>query len=319
MEITAQTIADLLGGEVEGNPQEKVVAPARIEQGKKGNICFFANPKYERYIYETKASVLIVNRSFEPKREIPATLIKVDDAYASVAIFLRWFDALGSSKVRGNRFHARFNCFSDSIASSASLGRGTHIYPNVYIGPKVKVGRNCIIYPGVRIYRDCEIGDNCIIHANAVIGADGFGFAPAPDGSYSKIPQLGNVVIESDVEIGACTTVDRATMGSTIIRRGVKIDDHCMVAHNVEIGENTIMAAQSGIAGSTKVGKGCVIAGKVGIAGHLTIADGTRIAADSGVMGSIREQGTSVMGSPAFDYHQYMRAYAIFKNSPLKK
>lgn len=319
MEITAQTIADLLGGEVEGNPQEKVAAPARIEQGKRGNICFFANPKYERYIYETKASVLIVNRSFVPKREIPATLIKVDDAYASVAILLRWFDALGNSKVRGNRFHARFNCFSDSIALSASLGRGTHIYPNVYIGAKVRVGRNCIIYPGVRIYRDCEIGDNCIIHANAVIGADGFGFAPAPDGSYSKIPQLGNVVIESDVEIGACTTVDRATMGSTIIRRGVKIDDHCMVAHNVEIGENTVMAAQSGIAGSTKVGKGCVIAGKVGIAGHLTIADGTKIAADSGVLGSIREPGTNVMGSPAFDYHQYMRAYAIFKNSPLKK
>lgn len=319
MEITAQMIADMLGGEVSGNPHEKVSAPSRIEQGKRGDICFLANPKYEHYIYDTKASVLIVNRSFVPKREIPATLILVDDAYASVAKLLDYFNSLRRTKLRGNRFHARYNCFSNNIASSASIGRGTHIFPNVYMGPKVKVGRDCIIYPGVRIYRDCEIGDRCIIHANAVIGSDGFGFAPQPDGSYSKIPQTGKVVIESDVEIGACTTIDRATMGSTIIRRGVKIDNQCMVAHNVEIGPDTVMAAQSGIAGSTKVGARCVIGGKVGIAGHLVIADGTKIAADSGVMGSIKEPGATLMGSPAFDYHQYMRAYALFKNAPLKK
>lgn len=319
MEITAKTIAEYLGGEVVGNPEEKVSSPARIEQGKKGNICFFANPKYEHYIYDTKASVLLVNKSFVPKKEIPATLIKVDDAYASVAKLLEFFSSLKKTKVRGNRLHARFNCFSTSIACSARIGRGTHIYPNVYIGPKVRIGRNCIFYPGVRIYHGCVIGNNCVFHANVVIGGDGFGFAPTEDGSYKKIPQLGNVVIEDDVEIGACSSVDRATMGSTILRKGVKLDDLCMVAHNVEVGENTVMAAQSGIAGSTKVGKGCVIGGKVGIAGHITIADGTKIAGGSGVMGSIKEPGTLIMGSPAFDYHQYMRAYAIFKNAPLKK
>lgn len=319
MEITAKTLAEVLGGEVVGNPEEKVSSPARIEQGKKGDICFFANPKYERYIYDTKASVLLVNKSFVPKKEIPATLIKVDDAYESVARLLEYFSSLKKTKPRGNRLWARFNCFSTVVACSARIGRGTHIYPNVYIGPKVRIGKNCLIYPGVRICHDCVVGDNCILQANVVVGGDGFGFAPEADGSYRKIPQTGNVIIEDNVEIGALTSIDRATMGSTIIRKGVKIDDLCMVAHNVEIGENTVMAAQSGIAGSTKIGKGCVIGGKVGIQGHLTIADGTKIAGGSGVMGSIKKEGTSIMGSPAFDYHQFMRAYAMFKNAPLGK
>lgn len=319
MEITVKAIADYLGGEIVGNPDTVITAPARIEQGKKGSICFFANPKYEHYIYETKASALLINKSFEPKSEIPAVLIKVDDAYASVAKLLEYFNSLKKTKLRGNRFHARFNSFSTTVACSAKIGRGTHIFPHVYIGPRVKIGKNCIIYPGVRIYHDCVIGDNCVFHANTVIGGDGFGFAPTDDGSYKKIPQLGNVIIEDDVEIGSCSTVDRATMGSTIIHKGVKIDNLCMIAHNVEIGENTVMAAQSGIAGSAKVGKRCVIGGQAGIQGHISIADDTKIAGGSGIMGNIKVPGSQMMGRPAFEYRQYMRAYALFKNAPLNK
>ena len=317
MEITAKTIAELLSGDIVGNPDEKVTSPARIEQGRKGNICFFANPKYEHYIYDTKASVLLVNRSFVPKGEIPATLIKVDDAYAAVAVLLDFFNSLRRSKVRGNRFFARFLSPSTHIALSARIGRGTHIHPNVYVGPGVKIGKNCVLNPGVRIYHDCVIGDNCVFHSNTVIGGDGFGFAPTQDGSYRKIPQLGNVIVEDNVEIGSCTTVDRATMGSTIIRRGVKIDNLCMVAHNVEIGENTVMAAQSGIAGSTKIGKCCVIGGKAGVVGHISVADGTKIAGGSNLMGSVKKPGSELMGYIAMDYRQFMRAYALFKNAPL--
>lgn len=315
MKTTVQNLAQMLDGEVVGDPQTVVSAAARIECGKPGDVCFLANPKYEKYAYSTKASALVVGRDFVPKQDISAVLIKVDDAYAAVPVMLSLFGR--GRKLGAGRLAARLSC-STSIARSARIGKGTRIFPQVYLGPEVRIGRGCIIYPGVKIYQGCTVGDNCIIHANAVIGADGFGFAPLEDGTYRKIPQTGNVVIEDDVEIGACTTIDRATMGSTIIRRGVKIDDQCMVAHNVEIGENTVMAALSGIAGSTKVGKHCVIAGMVGIAGHLTIADNTTIAADSGVQGSIRTPGGTYMGSPAFDYHKFMRAYALFKNAPDK-
>lgn len=318
MEFTAQTLSDLLGGEIVGDPQTAVSSPARIEQGRKGNICFYANPKYERYVYETQASILLVNRDFEPRRPVSATLIKVDDAYAGVAVLLDFFSRQRRAHKRGNRLLARLS-LKRSVACSARIGKGTRIYPQVYVGPRVRIGRNCILYPGVRIYHDCVIGDNCILHAGVVIGADGFGFAPQADGSYRKIPQLGNVVLEDNVEIGANTTVDRATMGSTIIRQGVKIDNLCQVAHNVEIGQNTVMAAECGIAGSTRIGAHCMIGGQVGISGHISIADRTSIAAQSGVSSDIREPGRTLMGYPAMDYVTYMRAYALFRRQATKK
>jgi len=313
-EISAKNLAAVLGGIVEGNPDVMVKGPARIEYSRPGDICFYANPKYESYVYKCKASVLLVNNDFEPKEPLNATLIRVGDAYAAVPMLLEFF----ASKRRrlGNRFAARFNTFSTHIAASARIGRGTYIYPQVYVGPKVKIGRNCILYPGVKIYRDCIIGDNCVFHANVVIGADGFGFSKQDDGTYRKIPQTGNVIIEDDVDLGAGTTVDRAVMGSTIIRKGVKIDNQCMIAHNVEIGENTVMAALSGIAGSAKVGKNCVIGGQVGITGHITVPDNTQIAGGSGVISSIKEPGTTVMGYPALEHRHFLKAYALFKNAP---
>ena len=318
MEITAQILAELLGGEVVGDPQTVVTAPARIEQGRKGNICFFANPKYEHYIYDTKASVLLINKSFVPKQPIPATLIKVDDAYSSVSVLLDFFSRMKHRQKRGNGLWARLS-LKRSIARTARIGQGTYLYPQVYIGDHVMIGKNCVLYPGVRIYHDCVVGDNCIIHANAVIGADGFGFAPQEDGTYRKIQQLGNVVIEDDVEIGANATIDRATMGSTIVHRGVKIDNLCQVAHNVEVGENTVIAAMTGIAGSTKIGKHCVFGGQSGVNGHVTIADNTTLAAQSGIIANIKESGTTLVGYPALEYGTYMRAYAIFRRSGKSK
>jgi UDP-3-O-[3-hydroxymyristoyl] glucosamine N-acyltransferase len=314
MEITAQTLADLLGGEIVGDPLTVVTGPARIEQGRKGDVCFLANPKYEHYIYDTKASVLLVNKSFVPSAPVPATLIKVDDAYRAVSVLLDFFSRQKHARKRGNRFWARLS-LRRSVACSARIGKGTYVYPQVYLGPHVKVGKNCILYPGVRIYHDCVIGDNCILHAGVVIGADGFGFAPLEDGSYRKIQQLGNVVIEDDVEIGANSTVDRATMGSTIVHKGVKIDNLCQVAHNVEVGQNTVMAALAGIAGSAKIGAHCMIGGQSGVAGHVTVADDTVLAGQSGIIGNIRKRGTSLMGYPALEYGTYMRAYAKFKRS----
>ncbi|MBR1539230.1 MAG: UDP-3-O-(3-hydroxymyristoyl)glucosamine N-acyltransferase [Bacteroidales bacterium] len=314
MEITAQNLADLLGGEIAGDPATVVTGPARIEQAREGDVCFFANPKYEHYIYDTRASVLLVNRTFEPRKPVPATLIKVDDAYRAVSVMLDFFASLRPERRRGNRLWARLS-LRRSVAASARIGKGTYIYPQVYVGPRVKVGRNCILYPGVRIYHDCVIGDGCILHAGVVVGADGFGFAPLDDGSYRKIRQLGNVVIEDDVEIGANATVDRATMGSTIIRKGVKIDNLCQVAHNVEVGQNTVMAALSGIAGSARVGAQCQIGGQSGVAGHVKVADGTVLAGQSGIIGDVRKSGATLMGYPALDRRTYLRAYAKFRKS----
>lgn len=314
MEITAQTLADLLGGEIVGDPQIVVKAPARIEQARRGDVCFFANPRYEHYIYDTQASVLLVNRSFVPKKPVPATLIKVDDAYAAVSVLLDFYARLRRTRKRGNRFLARLS-FRRSVACSARIGKGTYIYPQVYVGPNVRVGKDCILYPGVRIYHDCVIGDRCILHAGAVIGADGFGFAPQEDGSYRKIPQLGNVVIGDNVEIGANATVDRATMGSTIIESGVKIDNLCQVAHNVVVGKNTVMAALSGIAGSAKLGSHCMIGGQSGINGHVSVADNTVLAGQSGIISDVSEPGSKLMGYPALEYGIYMRAYALFRRS----
>lgn len=318
MKVSATTIAKYLGGTIEGDSSVVVSAPARIESGKQGDICFFANPKYEHYVYTSKASIILVNKTFVPKQPVSATLIRVDDAYKAVADLLTWWQKMKKARVRGNSFRCRW-CYDIHIACSARIGRGTKIYPMVYIGPHCKIGKNCIIYPGVKIYHDCIIGNNCIIHANAVIGADGFGFAPCPDGSYEKIPQTGNVVIEDDVEIGANTTVDRSTMGSTIIHKGVKLDNLCQIAHNVEVGENTVMAAMSGVAGSSKVGKQCIIGGQSGIIGHITVADHTTIASRTGVIGTVKQEGQTLLGFPAIDHKEYMRAYALFKQSGKSK
>ena len=318
MEITAQTLAELLGGEIVGDPQTVVKAPARIEQARKGDICFYANPKYEKYVYQTKASVLLVNRSFEPRQPVPATLIKVDDAYQSVSVLLDFFGRMRHLEKRGNRFWARLS-LRRSVACSARIGKGTYLYPQVYVGPHVKIGKHCILYPGVRIYHDCVIGDNCILHAGAVIGADGFGFAPLEDGTYRKIQQLGNVVLEDNVEVGANATVDRATMGSTVVHKGVKIDNLCQIAHNVEVGENTVMAALTGIAGSARIGRHCMLGGQSGVNGHVAVADNTVLAGQSGIIGTVRKSGTTLMGYPALEYGMYMRAYAKFRKSGMKE
>ena len=326
MEFTTKELAKILKGTVDGNPDEKVTSFAKIEHGKPGKLCFYANPKYEHYVYESKASAIIVNKDFIPKEPVQATLIRVDDAYSSVAYLLKYVHDQ-ESKFRNHRSLLSF------IYPSAKLGRkvyvgsftyigrkcrigdGTRVYQNVYIGDGTTIGKECIIYPGVRIYPGMVIGDRVILHANCVIGSDGFGNAPQPDGTWEKIEHLGNVIIGNDVEIGANTTVDRAEMESTIIGNGVKIDNLCQIAHNVQIGDNTVMAAQVGIAGSTKIGKGCIIAGQVGIVGHLTIADNTTIAAQSGVISNIRQSGQKIFGTPAIEFNNYLRSYAIFKQN----
>lgn len=326
MEITAQIIANHVGGQVIGDPDVKVRRVAKIEQGRSGDVCFLANPKYEKYVYTCQASVILLNNDFQLQHPVQATLVRVENAYEAVASLLGLLNAMKSSRRRGWRL--RFNQVSISarigkgcyigefawVGKRAKIGRNTQIHPSCYVGDRVEIGENCILYPGVRIYPDCKIGNNVIVHANAVIGSDGFGFAPTEDGSYKKIPQTGIVVVGDDCEIGANTVIDRATMGETLIESGVKLDNLVQVAHNVVIGRNTVIAAQSGIAGSTKVGSNCMFGGQVGIAGHLTIADKTSLGAQAGVIGNIRQPGTAQMGSPAFDLKTYMRSYAVFKN-----
>ncbi len=326
MEFKAKEIADILNGTVDGNPEAVVTSFARIESGKPGTICFFANPKYEHYVYTCNADIIIVNKTFEPKEPVPATMVRVDDAYSAVASLLDYVTAKKRSyrRYRGCRSRVRWSSKIGKkvyvgdfayIGRRAQVGDYTKIYENVYIGDDVKIGSHCIIYPGVRIYPGMEIGNNVIIHSNAVIGADGFGFAPLEDGTWKKIEHTGNVIIEDNVEIGANTCVDKSQMGSTIIRKGAKIDDLCMIAHNVEVGQNTVMAAQTGIAGSTKIGEHCIIAGQVGIVGHITIADNTTLGAQAGVLGTIKEGGKAYMGSPAIPYKDFLRSYAVFKKA----
>lgn len=326
MEFKAKEIAEILGGTVDGNPEATVTSFARIESGKPGTICFFANPKYEHHVYTCKADIIIVNASFEPKEPVSATMIRVEDAYAAVASLLDYVTARKRSyrRYRGLRSRVRWSSKIGKkvyvgdfayVGKNAQVGDYTKIYENVYIGDDVKIGSHCIIYPGVRVYPGMIIGDNVIIHSNAVIGSDGFGFAPLEDGTWKKIEHTGNVIIEDDVEIGANVCVDKSQMGSTVIRKGAKIDNLCQVAHNVEVGSNTVMASQTGIAGSTKIGEHCIIAGQVGIAGHLNIADNTTIGAQSGILGSVKEPGQTLMGSPAFPLKQYLRSYAVFKRA----
>lgn len=329
MEFKAKEIAEILGGTVEGNPEAKVTGFARIENGKPGTICFFANPKYEHYVYECQADIIIVNKTFEPAQSVSATMIRVEDSYAAVAALLEHVTAMKRSyrRYRGCRSRIRWSAKLGKkvyvgdfayIGKRAVVGDYTKIYEQVYIGDDVKIGSHCIIYPGAKIYPGMVIGDRVIIHSNAVIGADGFGFAPLEDNTWKKIQHTGNVIIEDDVEIGACACVDKSQMGFTIVHRGSKIDNLCAIAHNVEVGANTVMAAQTGIAGSTKLGEHCILAGQVGVAGHLNIAENTTIGAQAGVLGNIKEGGKVFMGSPAIPYKDFFRSYAVFKKSGTK-
>jgi len=326
MEFTAQVIAGFLKGEIEGNPDVKVNTIAKIEEGHAGALSFLANPKYEHYIYTTESSIVLVNKTFVPASSVKATLIRVDNAYESFASLLRLVD---QSRPRKKGIHPTAVIEPTAkvgtdvyigpytyIGDNCTVGDGCSLYPNVYIGDSTKLGDGCTLYPGVKVYHECVIGNNCIIHAGSVIGSDGFGFAPQSENEYMKIPQLGNVILEDQVEIGANVTIDRATMGSTIIRKGVKLDNLIQIGHNVEIGENTVMAAQTGIAGSTKIGRNCMFGGQVGISGHLKIASGTKIGAQAGLLGDIKEENTAVIGSPAFDFRQFMKSYVIVRKLP---
>ena len=324
MEFKAKEIAEILGGTVDGNPEATVTTFARIESGKPGAICFFANPKYESYVYQCKASIIIVNNTFEPKEPVSATMVRVENSYAAVAALLDYVEAKKRSyrRYRGLRSRVRWSAkigrkvyIGDFayVGKKAQVGDYTKIYENVFIGDGVKIGKYCTIYPGACIYPGMVIGDNVIIHANAVIGTDGFGFAPLEDGTWKKIEHVGNVVIEDNVEIGACAGVDKSQMGSTIVRSGCKIDNHCQIAHNVEVGKNTVMAAMTGVAGSTKIGEHCIFGGQVGVAGHISVADNTSVGAQSGILSSIKEPGKQYFGSPALPYMDFMRSYAVFK------
>ena len=327
MQISVQELAAVVNGRVEGDGQILVDHPAKIEEAGPGSITFLGNMKYEQYAYTTAASALLVEESFQPKAPLQPTLIRVDNVYTAVSKLLQAFDAPRFSA--GGQISDRATISDQAqlaeevrvgdfsvVEPGVRVGAGTVIAHQCYVGENVTIGRNCLIYPGVRILRNCRIGDDCIIHSNAVIGSDGFGFAPDAGGQYEKVPQLGNVILENRVEVGANTAIDRATMGSTIIREGVKLDNLIQVGHNVEIGRNTVVAAQTGIAGSTKIGAHCRIGGQVGIAGHLSIADGTQIQAQSGIASSVAESGQALFGTPAIPYRDYIRSFGVFKRLP---
>ncbi|PKP39161.1 MAG: UDP-3-O-(3-hydroxymyristoyl)glucosamine N-acyltransferase [Bacteroidetes bacterium HGW-Bacteroidetes-15] len=326
MEFTAKTIADFLQGTIEGNPEVKVNTVAKIEEGKPGALSFLSNPKYSKYLYTTKSSIVLVNQEFSLEGSVTATLIRVANAYEAFAKLLNLVASFQKGKTgihpqaiveKSAKLGADVYIGAAAyIGENVTIGSNVQIYPQVYLGDNVTIEDNSILYAGVKVYNDSIIGKNCIVHAGAVIGSDGFGFAPQPDGSYQKIPQIGNVVIEDNVEIGANTTIDRATMGSTIIRKGVKLDNLIQIAHNVEIGENTVIAAQSGIAGSTKVGKNCMFGGQVGVAGHISVADGVKLSAQTGVPNSLKTPGEIFIGTPAMNYRIFSRAIVLFKKLP---
>jgi UDP-3-O-[3-hydroxymyristoyl] glucosamine N-acyltransferase len=326
MEFTAATIAGFLKGEIIGDPDTRVNTIAKIEEGHPGALSFLANPKYEPYIYTTRSSVVLVNRSFIPTGEIEATLIKVENSYESFASLLQMVD---KNRPRKKGIHKTAVIEQTSsvgtdvyigpfvyIGENCNIGDGCNLYPHVFIGDNTRIGEKCTLNPGVKIYHDCIIGDDCVVHAGSVIGSDGFGFAPQSDSEFMKIPQIGNVVIEDNVEIGANVTIDRATIGSTIIRKGVKLDNLIQIGHNVEVGENTVMAAQTGISGSTKVGKNCMFGGQVGLAGHLKIADGTKIGAQSGIPGNVKKENSVLLGYPAIDHKDFLRSSIVFRKLP---
>jgi UDP-3-O-[3-hydroxymyristoyl] glucosamine N-acyltransferase len=327
MEFSASQIAQFLNGEVLGNPEVTVSGLSKIEHGEQGTLSFLANPKYTEYIYSTKASIVIVNNTFVPEHEIAATLVKVEDAYSAFAKLLEIYDQYRRSSLTGISslafIHPSAKVSDDVyigefavISANAVIGKGSKIYPQVYVGDGAKVGEDTILNPGVKIYHACVIGNRCILHAGVVIGSDGFGFAQQEGVDYKKVPQIGNVMLEDDVEIGANTTIDRATLGSTIIRKGVKLDNLVQIAHNVIIGEHTVIAAQSGISGSTTIGRFCQFGGQVGVTGHLTIPDNVKIAGQSAIGNSLTKEGAIMMGSPAFEIGQYRKAYVGFRKLP---
>ena len=326
MEFTVAMIAQLLKGTVEGNPETKLHTFAKIEEGHEGALSFLSNPKYETYIYTTGSSAVLVRNDFKPAKEVKATLIRVEDPYQALAQLLTMYEQAKPAKkgihptavieegaTVGNDIYIGAYAV---VSENAVIGDGCSIYPHVFIGDGVRVGKNCKLYPGVKIYKECIIGNDCVLHAGVVIGADGFGFAPVAGNNYMKIPQIGNVILEDNVEIGANACIDRATMGSTVVQRGVKLDNLVQIGHNVVIGENTVIAAQSGIAGSTKIGKNCMMGGQVGIIGHATIADGCKIGAQSGIGGSIKEENASVFGSPAIEARMFIRSFKYFTKLP---
>ena len=325
--FNAHQIAQIIQGKIEGDATVEVKQFGKIEEAKAGEISFLANPKYEEFLYSTKASVIIINDSLVLKDKIAATLIRVPDAYAAFATLLTTYQTLKaanmvgvqtpsyiatSAKLGAQHFIGVFACISENV----QMGDQVKIYPNVFLGENVQVGNNVTIHPGVVVYHDCVIGNNVTIHAGSIIGSDGFGFAPKADGSFQKVPQLGNVVIEDDVEIGSNTTIDRATIGSTIIRKGVKLDNLIQIAHNAELGNNTVIAAQTGISGSTKIGKNVMVGGQVGFAGHISVADGTKIAAQSGVTKTIKTPHQTFTGNPAADHTTTLRSQVYVKNLP---
>ena len=324
MEFSAKQIAEFIQGTIVGDENATVHTFAKIEEGMPGAISFLSNPKYTHYIYDTQSSIVLVNKDFEPEKEIKATLIKVDNAYESLAKLLNLYemskpkktgiDPLAyiapTAKIGQNVYIAPFACVGDN----AEIGDNTSLHPHATVGSGAKVGSNCILYPHVTVYHDCRVGNNCILHAGSVVGADGFGFAPSPEG-YEKIPQIGIAILEDNVEIGANTCIDRATMGATVIRKGVKLDNLIQIAHNVEVGSHTVMASQVGVAGSTKIGEWCMFGGQVGVAGHITVGNKVNMGAQSGVNGSVKD-GKALIGTPPIEFKNYFKSSAVFKKLP---
>lgn len=325
MKFKAQQIADILEGDVVGNPDEEVSKLSKIEEGEKGSLTFLSNPKYNSYLYTTNASVAIVNKSFVLEKEVNTTLIRVDDAYKSFSKLLEFYNEVKNNKIgREQPYHmAESSKIGENeyigafayIGENVEIGSNVKIYPNSYIGDNSVIGDNTVIFAGVKIYSDTQIGKNCKIHSGAIIGADGFGFAPDENGEYKAIPQIGNVIIEDNVDIGAASTIDRATLGSTIIRKGVKLDNQIQIAHNVEVGRNTVIASQTGVSGSTKIGENCMIGGQVGVAGHIKIGNNVKVLGQTGVTKSLKDN-EMVYGTPALNAREFNRSYVYFKNLP---
>lgn len=327
MQFTAAQISAIINGTIEGNPDASVTSFGKIEEANGTQLSFLANPKYEDYLYTTDAAIVIISNTYELRQPIKSTLIRVADAYSAFAQLLSQYQQMVNQQMKGIQqpsFIAPSVSFGDDvfvgafsyIGEGVVIGSKTKIYPNTYIGDNVQIGDNCIIHPGVKIYFGCVLGNNVIIHAGTVIGSDGFGFAPQADGSYKKVPQIGNVVIENNVEIGANTAIDRATMGSTVIKAGAKLDNLIQIAHNVEVGNSTVIAAQAGVSGSTKIGSNVMIGGQAGLVGHIQIADGSKINAQSGVSKSLKTPYAAVTGSPAYDYTSALRSQAVSRNLP---
>jgi UDP-3-O-[3-hydroxymyristoyl] glucosamine N-acyltransferase len=327
MEFSVAQIAQLIGGKVEGDPRLSIFTLAKIEEATPGCIAFLSNPKYESYLYTTQASAVIVQEELSLRQAVQATLIRVNDPYLAFTTLLEFYiqhtrmgkQGIEQPSFRGEGVEAGDGLYLGAFAyigAGSRLGKNVKVYPQVYIGDQVVIGDNTILYPGVKVYGGARIGKHCTLHAGAIIGSDGFGFAPQADGSYKPIPQVGNVVLEDHVSIGANTVIDCATMGSTLIQEGVKLDNLIQIAHNVEIGRHTVIAAQSGVAGSAKIGSYCIIGGQVGLVGHISLADKTKVGAQSGIGKTVKEEGLSLQGSPAFDYRQQLKCQAVFRRLP---